>query len=293
MRHTTSISLPRMATLMLIAILALLVQATAALAHASLNATEPTDGAMVAVAPQAYSLTFSEPVAPLSLKLIKPDGTSVALERFELLDRTVRIEPPAGLGNGTHVLSWRVVSTDGHPVGGSVVFSIGEPSASTPQIEEAVDWSVRGGLWLSKVALYLGLFFGVGGVFAMRVLMPQLTAGQRVIDAALLIGAVGAMVSIGFQGLDALGAPAPRLFETIVWSTGFATSYGSTVLMGMVAFAIAVIGVRLQGAAGWVGAVVALFAAGGALALSGHASAAQPQWLMRPAVFLHGTAVAV
>lgn len=293
MRHPISTSLASIARLVVIAVLALLVQATAALAHASLNGTEPADGAMVATAPQAYSLTFSEPVAPLSLRLIKPDGTAVGLEHFELLDRTIRIEPPSGLGNGTHVLSWRVVSTDGHPVGGSVVFSIGAPSASAPVIEETVDWSVRGGLWLSKVALYLGLFFGVGGVFATRVLMPRLTVGRRVINAALLIGAVGALVSVGFQGLDGLGAPVQRLSEPAVWSTGFGTSYGSTVLLSIAAFAIAMIAGKLRGAAGCVAALISLLAAGGALALSGHASAANPQWLMRPAVFLHATAVAV
>ncbi|MBX3568711.1 MAG: CopD family protein [Rhizobiaceae bacterium] len=278
---------------LLLCVLALLLQATAGLAHASLNATEPVDGAVVAAAPQSYSLTFSESVAPLSLRLIRPDGTAVALERFAVVDRTVRIEAPASLGTGTHVLSWRVVSADGHPIGGSTMFSIGAPSAAAPLVEEAVDWPVRAGLWLAKVALYLGLFFGVGGVFAMRVLMPGLTAGRRVVDAALLIGTVGASISLGFQGLDALGAPAARLSEAIVWSTGFGTSYGSTALLAVAAFAAAAVAGKLRGTAGCAGAVLALTAAGAALALSGHASAAEPQWLMRPAVFLHAVAVAV
>lgn len=283
----------RGAALMFCALLALLLQATGALAHASLNATEPVDGTVVATAPQTYSLTFSEPVSPLSLRLIKPDGTSVALDRFAVLDSTVRIEAPAGLGTGTHVLSWRVVSADGHPIGGSVVFSIGAPSASAPPVEEAVDWTVRGWLWLSKIALYLGLFFGVGGIFALRILMPGTAAGRRTVDAALFVGGVGALVSAGFQGLDALGAPIPRLFDAIVWSTGFGTTYGSTVLLSLAAFAMAAMSGRLTLAAGQAGAVLALLAAGAALALSGHASAAHPQWLMRPTVFLHAVAVAV
>ena len=39
-------------------------------------------------------------------------------------------------------------------------------------------------------------------------------------------------------------------------------------------------------------AVAVVTGVGGALAASGHASAANPQWLMRPAVFLHGAAIA-
>lgn len=47
---------------------------------------------------------------------------------------------------------------------------------------------------------------------------------------------------------------------------------------------------------GWfaqAGSFVALLLAGIALALSGHASAADPQWLMRPAVFLHAVTIAL
>lgn len=152
------------------------------------------------------------------------------------------------------MLSWRVVSEDGHPIGDSFVFSIGEASAEAPLVEETVDWTVRGGLWLSKLALYVGLFIGVGGTFARRILMPGVSGGSRVIVAARLLGTAGAILSAGFQGLDALGAQSGRIAEPIVWSTGFGTSYGRIVIA---------------------------------------ASAAAPQWLMRPMVFLHATAIAV
>jgi copper transport protein len=290
MTHSVSIQRPAMA--LLLGLLSLLLQATGAFAHASLNATEPVDGVVLAAPPPAYSLTFSEPVSPLSLRLIKPDGTSVELGRFAVRDQTVRIEAPAGLGSGTHVLSWRVVSADGHPVGGSVVFSIGQPSATAPAVEDVIDWPVRGGLWLARVALYLGLFFGIGGVFATRMLMPGLAAGRKAADAALLVGALGAIASVGFQGLDALGAPAARLTEAVIWSTGLTTTFGSTVILSLAAFAIAALAGRLTGLPGRAGATLALLLAGAALATSGHASAAHPQWLMRPAVFLHAVAVA-
>jgi copper transport protein len=265
----------------------------AAWAHASLHSTVPADGSTVGEAPKSLSLTFSELVAPLSLRLIRPDGTALVIDRFKLRDGTVEIEPPADLGAGTHVLSWRVVSADGHPIGGSVVFSIGAPSAQAPLVEEAVDWDVRRGLWLSKIALYLGLFLGVGGVFARRALMPDVAAGRRVVLSTLALGVAGATLSAGFQGLDALGAPAGRLAEPIVWSTGLSTSYGRTVWAALVALALAGLALAARGGLARMAAVAALLAAAAALALSGHASAAAPQWLMRPAVFLHSAAVAV
>lgn len=266
--------------------------ATAAWGHASLNATVPTDGAVVESAPASFSLTFSEPVSALALNLIRPDGATIALDRFSLEGNVLRIEAPTDLARGTHVLSWRVVSEDGHPVGGSVIFSIGEPSAQPPPVKQQIDWTVRVGLWLSKMALYIGLFIGIGGVFAIRVLMPDIEHGCGTIVFALAIGAIGAVLSNGFQGLDALGAQVGRLADPTVWSTGLSTGYGRTVFAVLAAFAIATLSltrVLLAKSA----AIVALIAAGVALALSGHASAAAPQWLMRPMVFLHAGTIAV
>lgn len=275
------------AALMIMAALA----GTAA-AHASLNSTSPADGAVIEFAPAIYSLTFSEPVAPLSLRIVRPDGSNVPLNKFALRGNVVEISPPSELDRGTHVLSWRVVSADGHPIGGSVVFSIGEPSTVAPVVQETVDWTVRGLLWLSKVALYVGLFIGVGGVFAIRVLMPELFRGGPLFVAAIAIGILGAIVSVGLQGLDALEAPLPRFFDAIVWSTGLGTSYGSTVASALVAFAFGVLGLGIRGLSGGILAVAGLLAAGTSLAISGHASAASPQWLMRPTVFAHVATVA-
>lgn len=288
----TSLAIVRAAMSIAVAVVAVLAQSGVVFAHASLTSTIPADGAMLGEAPPRYLLRFSEPVSPLWLTLVKPDGKSVALSQFVLKDRTVEIEAPASLERGTHVLSWRVVSEDGHPVGGSMVFSIGEASAAAPPVEEPVDWTVRVGLWLAKIGLYVGLLLGVGGVFALRVLMPGVDRGRTVIVAALAIGGLGAIMSVGFQGLDALGAPAGRLAEPVVWATGFGTSYGSTVLGAFLAFAIAALGLTLQRLQKGL-AVLALFGAGTALALSGHASAAAPQWLMRPMVFTHAVTIAV
>ncbi|TJV91134.1 MAG: copper resistance protein CopC, partial [Mesorhizobium sp.] len=127
-----------------------------AFAHAALVTTEPTDGTVLEQSPAQLSLTFSEPVSPLVLTLVRPDGTAIPLTSFRLNGQTVEIDNPQALGSGTHVLSWRVISADGHPVGGSVLFSIGAPSAA-PAVSEAVDRGLRSAIWIGKVFLYVGL----------------------------------------------------------------------------------------------------------------------------------------
>lgn len=278
----------------LVALTAWLALTAAAAAHASLWSTEPAGGAMVEVAPTTFSLSFSEPVSPLRLQLIAPDGSATALTGYELRDQTVIIEAPDEIGNGTHVLTWRVVSADGHPVGGSVVFSVGEPSASPPPAIEVEDPSVATALWLSKIALYVGLFIGVGGALAIVALFPTSHPAWRAIAAALAVGMVGTILSAGLQGLDALGAPLGLIADPTMWSTGMATSYGWTVIGATAAMVAAGLSLAINARIpALIFASLALVGAGAALAASGHASAAAPQWLTRPAVFVHAVTIAL
>jgi copper transport protein len=262
-----------------------------ALAHAALIKTDPADGAVLAQAPAQFSLTFSEPVSPLVLTLVKPDGTPVALISFRLSDQTVEIDNRQALKSGTHVLSWRVISADGHPVGGSLLFSIGAPS-EPPAVSEAVDWPLRSAIWIGKVFLYLGLFLGIGGAFALAWLAGNGRDGQRFVIAAILCGLAAAPMSLGFQGLDALGAPLSHLAQPVVWRTGLGTSFGWTVLAALIAFGLGLLSLAGPLILARPFALAAMAGVGAALAASGHASAAEPQWLTRPMVFLHGVGIA-
>ncbi|WP_254634268.1 copper resistance CopC/CopD family protein [Mesorhizobium sp. GbtcB19] len=262
-----------------------------AFAHAALVATDPADGAVLAQGPLQFSLTFSEPVSPLVLTLVRPDGTQLPLTSYRLDGQTLAIDNPERLKSGTHVLSWRVVSEDGHPVGGSTLFSIGAPSAA-PVAGEPVDWTLRTAIWAARLLLYAGLFLGVGGAFALAWLAKDRRCGQRFVAAALLFGLVAAPVSLGLQGLDGLGAPLARFAAPAVWKTALETSFIWTVLIGLIALGLALLSLAGPPGLRKLAASVALLGVGGALAASGHASSAEPQWLTRPLVFLHGTAIA-
>lgn len=262
-----------------------------AFAHAALVTTEPTDGAVLAQSPAQFSLTFSEPVSPLVLTLVRSDGTPVPLTSFRLNGQTLDIDNPQTLGSGTHVLSWRVISADGHPVGGSVLFSIGAPSAA-PAVSEAVDRGLRSAIWIGKVLLYVGLFLGVGGAFAIAWLADGGRSGQRFVIAAILGGLVAAPLSLGFQGLDALGAPFVRLAQPGIWQAGLGTSFGRTVLVALVALGLGLLSLVGPRGGAKLFALAGLASVGGALAASGHASAAEPQSLTRLMVFLHGVGIA-
>lgn len=270
-------------------VLACLLAGGRAEAHASLIESNPADGAVVTTAPVDLRLRFNEPVAPLVLRLVDAKGTAHDL-RHEARSETVTVHLPAELPRGTQVLSYRVISADGHPVGGSLVFSIGAPTAARSEPAQT-DTPLATAIWLMRLALYLGLFAGTGGAFFSTWVGGEAAtpASRTVGRLAIGIGIVAAVLSLGLQGLDALGDPLPALLSPHPWHAGLTTSFGFTVVAAIVSLVFAWI--ALRGRYKMV-ALVGLGGAGLALALSGHASSASPQWLTRLCVFVHGTAVA-
>jgi copper transport protein len=275
-------------------LLAAVVQAGAALAHASLIRSEPADRAVVGLPPAMLTLVFNEPISPLVLRLVGPSGDTIELKDVVANNATLTITLPERLTPGTHLLSWRVISADSHPVGGALTFSIGEPSAqpATPRFDS--DRRVLWAVWIAKLGLYIGLILGVGGTFyAGWIAAGPLSPGAgKIVVAALECGVVAAVISVGLQGLDALGLSLSDLKQPQLWATGLATSYGFTAAIAAGAMIAALAALRSSAERGrWLSSL-GLLGVGAALAASGHASSAEPQVLTRPAVFLHGVAVA-
>lgn len=286
-------SLAQSLSVLVFALFCLLPSLGAAFAHSALIASEPADGAVLQTAPAKFSLSFTQPVSPLILKLVRPDGSATSLDRHELNGTTLAIDAPV-LERGTHVLVWRIVSEDGHPVGGSLVFSLGAPSAGGQlSVAEPANCVVQATLWLARAGLHVGLFFGVGGALFLSWIGRAPHPAARIIVAALALGLIAAAASIGLQGLDALQLPLAALVGPGAWRAGYGTTYGNTVIVATTALlaALASIGLDRRAIARPL-SLAALIGVGLALAASGHAADAAPRLLTRPAVFLHGVGIA-
>ena len=271
-----------------------LAPAHTALAHASLISTQPEDGAVLRDPPERFILIFNEPVVPLRLQLIDRRGQVTPLTDIVQHNMTVIVRPPPGLlDQGTHAVSWRVVSSDGHPVGGTLIFSVGQSDATTPIREAKPDPLLNTTIWLVRIAIFIALFFGLGGAVFANWLAPRRPLpgrAEKLFGALCAAGLLMVPLSVGLQGLDALELPLSALGQANVWLTGFGTSYGTSALLAFLALAAAWLSLLLRAGA-QILALPALAAAGLALAASGHAATASPQWLMRPSVWLHSIAV--
>ena len=259
--------------------------ATGASAHAALVSVEPANGSILASAPRSVELRFNEAVTPGAIHLIDPAGRTRDEARVSASGETISVAVPQDLPRGTVVLSYRVISQDGHPVAGSVIFSIGAPSAT-----EVLEGGLNTLIWLTRIGLYLGLFAGVGGVF-FAIWIARSTNGMRLPRAALVVGVLSAVVSPPLLGLDLLGLSLTALLTLAPWKIAFTTSAGPALVIAIAAMLLAEIALRGgQGARAL--SAIALAGVGLSLATTGHAATAPPEVLTRPAIFLHGLGVA-
>jgi copper transport protein len=262
-------------------------------AHATLVSSEPAEGAVIPAPPPRLILTFNEPVSPLALRLVAPDSSSTVVQATVKRETSLAIALPSELHNGTHVLSWRVVSLDGHPIGGTVVFSIGAPSVGPrPAAQSSAQPAVSAALWTLKVVFYVGLFAGTGGSFFLAWLARDVRgSGRTAIKIFLLAGLAATPVLVGLQGADALELPLSGLADRTSWQAGLATSFGATAIAAACALLTGLAALQTRGARAL--SLFGIATAGLALALSGHASSAAPQWLTPPAVFVHVISVSI
>jgi len=100
-------------------------------AHANLDSSDPSPSAVLEESPDEIFLDFNEPVeaAPDSVLLYDQTGETVPLgaPAMSSADATAMIASiPDELADGLYVVSWKVVSSDGHVAQGAYTFQVGD-----------------------------------------------------------------------------------------------------------------------------------------------------------------------
>jgi copper transport protein len=263
--------------------LAAALAASDALAHAALVGSEPADGDVVAQAPASVVLSFDEPVSPVAVRLLDHSGTATAISA-SASGATVTAPLPAGLRDGPYLLSYRVASSDSHPVGGSVAFAIGSGSASLAPV--AADAGAAAAAWRGAVRIVhdLALVIAAGG--ALFALLVRPFPRQAVLlPLAAAIAAAAALVSVMLDGAALAAASA---WDLAAWRAGVATTRGAAAGVAIAA-AVAINWGALRPAnraAAWHLGAGALLAVA-SFAFTGHAAAVVPRTLGAGVVLVH------
>lgn len=230
------------------AVLVIFTAAGPASAHATLETTNPAQGAVVATAPAAVTLTFDEAVgiSPDSIRVFDPagrrvdDGRTVGTSNPDM----IAIDLRSGLGRGTYTVAWHVISADSHPVEGAYVFSIG--AASSTAVDQAtinVSSSRVVGVFYGALRWlgYLGYALLFGGFVFLVLCLPTGAADARAFRllalgwTGSLAAAIGALV---VQGAYAGELPLGDALDGSVLSGTLGTRFGQAVLARLILLAI-------------------------------------------------------
>jgi len=270
-------------------------------AHAALLGTTPADQEAVDTDPGLVTATFSERVSVDvgGLSVRDTDGQRVDQGESTIDDAgtTVSVGLQPGLPDGIYVVTYRVLSADGHPVSGAWNFGIGDV-----QVQSSVASAPSDGGWetvgaLARFVTYLGALLAAGVAFFLAFLhdrRPDRAHLARIVQISAPVAVAGTIGSVVAQAAlltgRGLGATADVdvlrsvLTDRLGWSA-------AVLLLGLAAVYLS-IDVRERNA------ILALAAVGGlavtgSFALWGHDTEAPNRWLAVGADVVHVAAAAI
>lgn len=98
---------------------------TTATAHSALIDSTPEADSTLETLPERIELTFNEPLNDIGPAIIVRQGEETVAELEPRIDGPVAsADSPTDLPPGDYDVVWRVVSGDGHPVSGTIAFTL-------------------------------------------------------------------------------------------------------------------------------------------------------------------------
>lgn len=273
-----------------------LVAPSPASAHAMLTSTDPADGAELAEAPDAVTLTFNEPVeVPTgALRVFDADAQRVDTGLLDTGDRAVvSAALPEDLPDGGYVITYRVISDDAHPVGGVSSFTVGDGFAvDDATIGVLADGAEAGlarplGMVLRGLGYLATLFVGGAALFAVTVARrtTDRTAARRLAVPAALAGVVVTLLGVPVQAAALTGDGFAAAVSMVTLGDVIGSSFGTSTLVRAAALVWLVVLWRPRTPP--IVPAIAGLAAVASFALDGHQRTVEPTWLLMGGDLVH------
>lgn len=290
---------------------ALLAGTPRAEAHATLLATSPVDGSVVSAEPRQVTLRFDQAVTlnPESILLLDAAGHQVRIGTpGHPLDKadTAGADLPAGLHDGTYVVSWRVVSADTHVISGAFQFSIGAPSPVVATVGRRSSEMAPAVKTVGEGLAYLGLTATIGGAVFLGLLLPTgrpPRRARRVVWAGFGALALGTVAALLAQYPYATGGALTSAFSAHALGTTLSTAGGQASLarIGILVVLAVAVAFFLRGRVGAADRPLMAEVVGGACllalpltwTLADHSRTGEQVWLAVPVASVHLLAVAL
>lgn len=113
----------------------ILLPAHQASAHDQILSSDPAPNATLTVAPEEVTLTFSATILGVGTKVLVTDAAGTDWVEGEPTSAGAVATVPlrAGMPNGALTIAWRVVSSDGHPISGTIPFNLDAPATGNTE----------------------------------------------------------------------------------------------------------------------------------------------------------------
>jgi copper transport protein len=183
-------------------------------------------------------MRFTEAVnlIPGGIRLVDEAGASVRTSEPAVAGHTLTWRMPTDLAQGSYVVSWRVVSSDGHPVAGAFSFGIGTPALAVAGNTPTTPWTVVA----ARLAGYLGFALFAGVVTFVLWCAPGTRNHptlQRLVRAGLIGGALAALIGLLLQGPYIAGLAMSRLLDPALLQETLGTPFGSAMAARLALYA--------------------------------------------------------
>jgi copper transport protein len=279
--------------------------ARVASAHASLVSTSPSAGEVLDQAPDEVLLVFDEGVDLRLGEVRLLDGSGADVDGMgepgHPNGQGARVTATVPeLADGSYIVSWKVVSEDGHPIAGAFTFQVGDVNDLQAGVLASIDRDSDTPVWLdvsestARAVLYAALAVALGGLAFLGA--ARVEAGADRVRRYATIGAfVSAAAALVLIPLQAEAARKGSLDQPDAWWDLWRTRNGGAqgirmLAMVIVGFALPLGARRREGMAiAGLAGVVAVVAS----APAGHGASGRWQTLGAAMTVLHVGAMAV
>lgn len=305
----------------LLALVALLAFPAILWAHARLLSSNPAGGAVLTASPATVRLVFSErPELALASIRLAGAGDTISLSPLgrDPSDPAIVVAPvDRVLAPGTYVIVWRVAARDGHPIRGTIQFTVAgetaalpdtpatpapvpdaaETGAETAGLSVAVGGAI--GFIIVRWLAFISLFFMIGAVVFKKFVLDRIATGDAD-PFARIASTNAATIGFAFSGVLALTAMLKLARESAdmpdapIGALLFGSLWGMSLFMQMIIALVAVAAFKLAHSdntltrrTAWNAAFAAAIAAGITPAFGGHGVAGDTAYLAVPADIVH------
>lgn len=194
------------------AALATVAGSVAAGAHAVVVSSSPSADERLSAPPTEVSIVFSETITSDLGGLTVLDSSGERVDNDDSSQptpQTLRASVRPDLGDGTYIANYKIVSGDGHPISGAVVFGVGNAQlGDLSDLAAANDPATERLAELARLLTYTAALLAAGLAFFVVFVHDGARDRRRmanVVQVATVVAGLGALLTIAAQGALATG----------------------------------------------------------------------------------------